>query len=144
MIVVATKEEARLAMQKFPKAEILCTGVGGLNVIESLVDYDRDVEIINFGYAGSNIIPINAIVSVGKCKLYHPNVEYEEKEYLLDGDYPCYTAGDFVLETDIKEPCLFDMELAYILAMGFSNVRSYKIVSDALNLDEYERNVEHG
>lgn len=144
MIVVATNHEKKLAEQRFPMAKIVCTGIGGASVFGALFDYDRDTEIINFGYAGSNCIPVGATVTVGKCKLYHPNVEYDEEEYDLGGDYPCYTAGDFVIATEIKEPCIFDMELGYILAMGFRNVRSIKIISDTLNIDEYERTVANG
>lgn len=144
MIVVATDAEVEIAKKRFPKARIVCTGVGGANVYEALKDYAKDTEIINYGYAGSNMIPVGVTVTVGKCKLYHPNVEYNEKIYELGGDYPCYTAGDFVLETKINEPCVFDMELAYILAMGFTNVKSIKIISDSLNLEEYERSTSNG
>ena len=33
------------------------------------------------------------------------------------------------------------MELAHILALGFTDVKSTKIVSDTLNIDEYENTV---
>ena len=46
------------------------------------------------------------------------------------------------VQTDITEPVVFDMELAHILALGFTNVKSTKIVSDTLNFEEYEHNVE--
>jgi hypothetical protein len=98
-------------------------------------------KILNFGYVGSNNIPIGTEVKIGKCKLYHPNVEYKEPEFELNGDVPCYTSNDFVLETKIKEPVVFDMELAYILALGFEDVESIKIVSDNLSLKEYEKNI---
>lgn len=144
MIVVATKEEEAKAREIFPKAKIVKTGVGGCNVIEALSGFDRDVEIINYGYVGSNCLPVGAKVSISSCKQYHPTVEYDEKVYKLDGDYPCYTSGDFVTSTNINEPCVFDMELAYIMALGFKNVRSIKVVSDSMNLSEYERNVVNG
>lgn len=38
-----------------------------------------------------------------------------------------------------KENNVFDMELAFIMAMGFKNVKSEKIVSDNLNLKEFEK-----
>ena len=45
------------------------------------------------------------------------------------------------LKTNIKEPCVFDMELAYILALGFKRVESIKIVSDNLSLKQYEEEI---
>ena len=141
MVVVATEAEYKLAKKRFKNESIIQTGVGGLNVINKLKDLPKEKEVINFGYVGSNNIPIGTEVKIGRCKLYHPNVEYQETEYKLDGDIPCFTSNDFVLETKIKEPVVFDMELAYILALGFKNVKSIKIVSDNLNLRKYEEKI---
>ena len=141
MIVVATQEEKKIAEKEFTGEFIVVTGVGGLNVVKKLRYYSLNTKIINFGFVGSNTLPIGTRVSVGKCKLYHPNVEYQEPEYNLGGEVPCYTSNDFVLQTDIEEPCVFDMELAYILALGFSNVQSIKIVSDNLNYKQYEETI---
>lgn len=141
MIVVATNEEYILAQKRFKGREIVRTGVGGINVLNALKEADKGQEIVNFGYVGSNVLPIGTEVKVGVCKLYHPNVEYEEPTYKLDGDTTCYTSNDFVLSTDIKEPVVFDMELAYILALGFKNVKSIKIVSDNLSLEKYEKTI---
>lgn len=144
MIVVATEKEYEIAKERFHKEPIIKTGVGGLNVIQTLKDISKDTPILNFGYVGSNVIPVGTEIEVGKCKLYHPKVEYDEPEYVLpEGDILCYTSNDFVLQTDITEPVVFDMELAYILALGFNNVKSTKIVSDTLNLDEYEQNIKN-
>lgn len=118
--------------------ELLITGVGALNVISSLSEIDRNTQIMNVGYAGSNSIQIGERVRIGKVASYHPTVEFDEPEYRLDGDVPCYTASDFVTETDIEEPCVFDMELAYILAMGFTDVISEKVISDNLSFREFE------
>lgn len=139
MIVVATDEEYKLAKKRFKHHLIIKTGVGGINVIKTLKHFPKWLKIINFGYVGSNVIPIGTEIRIGKCKLYHPNVEYEESIYKLDGDITCYTSNDFVLETKIKKPVVFDMELAYILALGFKNVESIKIVSDNLSLKQYEK-----
>ncbi len=141
MIVVATKEEYKLAKKRFKDQKIIKTGVGGLNIIKSLNKINRKEKIINFGYAGSNNLSIGTEVRIGKCKLYHPNVEYKEPTYKLKGNIVCYTSNDFVLNTDIKEPCVFDMELAYILALGFKKVESIKIVSDNLSLKQYEEEI---
>ena len=104
--------------------------------------YPKWIPITNFGYVGSNNIPIGTEIRVGNCKLYHPNVEYDEPLFITN-DYMrsgicCYTSNDFVLETKINRSCVFDMELAYILALGFKNVESIKIVSDNLSLKTYE------
>ena len=120
----------------------IVTGVGGLNVYETLKNIDRDRKIINIGYAGSNVIPIGEKVKIGKVERYHPNVSYAENKFLLNGDVPCYTSCDFVTQTEIKEPCVFDMELAFILAMGFTNVEAYKVVSDCLNVNQFEKVLE--
>ena len=141
MVVVATDEEYKLARKRFKGQEILKTGVGGINILNTLKEADKWQKITNFGYVGSNIIPIGTEIKVGECKLYHPNVEYEEPIYKLDGNITCYTSNDFVLETKIKEPVVFDMELAYILALGFKNVESIKIVSDNLSLSQYEEEI---
>ena len=141
LIVVATDEEYKLAKKRFKKHNIIKTGVGGINVIETLKDIKRDEKIVNFGYVGSNNIPIGTELKVGLCELYHPNVQYKEKTYNLGGTIKCYTSNDFVLKTKIKEPVVFDMELAYICAMGFENLESIKIVSDNLSLKQYEEEI---
>ena len=137
LVVVATNDESRLADGYVG----LVTGVGALNVIRNLAPIDRNTPILNVGYAGSNSIPVGTRVRVGKVSSYHPNVKFDEPTYKLDGEIPCYTSSDFVTQTDIDEPCVFDMELAYILAMGFTDVVSEKVVSDNLSMGEYERNV---
>lgn len=141
MIVVATTNEYEKALKRFDDNMIIATGVGATNIISKLKDIPKDTPIINFGYVGSNKLPIGTEVKVGKSKMYHPNVEYEEDTYNLNGDITCYTSNDFVLETKIEEPCVFDMELAYIMALGFKNVESIKIVSDNLSLKEYEEEI---
>lgn len=138
LIVLATEKEISLVKDKYPGARILITGVGGLNIVEALKDYPRDTPIINIGYVGSNCIKIGTEVNIGHCGLYHPNVTYIEPTYELPGTATCFTSNDFVLSTDIKEPVVFDMELAYILALGFTNVISIKTVSDNLNYQDYE------
>jgi hypothetical protein len=138
MIVVATEAERKIAESRWENERILVTGVGGINVYKALCDVDRNEQIINFGCCGSNLLQIGSEVSVGDCRLYHPNVEYEEKAFRLNGETTCLTFCDFVLKTEIQEPVVFDMELAFILAMGFRNVKSIKIVSDNLSLKQYE------
>lgn len=145
MIVVATDEEYKQARKHFKRHIIIKTGVGGINVYRKLKRLPKWLKITNYGYVGSNKIPIGTKVEIKECQLYHPNVEYDEPKFKLKTRsrkaVKCYTSNDFVLNTDIKEPCVFDMELAYILAMGFKRVESIKIVSDNLSLKEYEENI---
>ena len=54
----------------------------------------------------------------------------------------CYTNCDFVLASDYKD-CVFDMELAFIAALGFKNLHSFKYVSDNLSLHAYHE-LTHG
>lgn len=137
LIVTAMIEENKLADGR---ASIV-TGEGALNVIKSMEGVSRDTPILNVGYAGSNSIPIGTRVRVGEVRLYHPRAEYEEPEYCLDGDTACYTSSDFVTETEITEPCVFDMELAYILAMGFTDVVAEKVVSDNLSIGQFHERI---
>ena len=49
----------------------------------------------------------------------------------------CYTSTDFVIKTNKKEKCVFDMELLFIRLM-FPNVKSIKVVSDNLKYKDYK------
>lgn len=140
MIVVAMPKEIDLVGVK--DEPILITGFGALNVIQALKDVPRDTPIYNVGYAGSNTIKKGTRCRIGKVRMFHPVAGDDGVEYDLDGDVPCYTSGDFVEQTEIMEPCIFDMELAFILALGFKDVVSVKIVSDNLCLEEYEKCLE--
>ena len=135
--VVATEDELCLV----GGGPTVITGEGAVNVIAALSRMDRDTPILNVGYAGSNAIPIGTRVRVGKAMLHHPNAEYDEPTFELDGDVPCRTSCDFVTETEVTEPCVFDMELAFILAMGFTDVASEKVVSDNLDMEQYHENM---
>lgn len=139
LVVIAEPEEICLVQDQ---SNVLVTGVGALNIIKTLGEIPRETPLFNIGYAGSNTIHVGSRVSIGKVRLYHPNVAYAEPEFELSGNVVCYTSNDFVLQTDILEPCVFDMELAYILALGFKNVTSIKIISDNLDKAEYRKLVE--
>ena len=143
MIVVATDEEYKLAKKRFKGHLIIKTGVGGINVIRKLKHVPKWIKILNFGYVGSNNLPIGTEVKIGECRLYHPSAIYNEPEYILDKDsiIKCFTSSDFVLKTNIKKTCVFDMELAYICALGFKKIKSIKIVSDNLCLKQYEESL---
>jgi len=140
MIVVATEEE--YVRFKAHGQDIIKTGVGYGNVFKALADIPRDTPILNIGYAGSNSLPIGKECVISECRHYHPQVEYDEAVYKLNGQYVCYTSDDFVTHTDITDPVVFDMELYAILSMGFTNVTAIKIVSDNLSRKEYEQAVQ--
>ena len=143
------KEELGLELSD---ATLLYTGVGAINIIRTLQNIDRDAEIYNIGYAGSANFDIGTWVEVTEVRLNHPNVTYPEPE--LKNLSPvlapqkgvkraiCYTNTDFVLASDYKD-CIFDMELAFIAALGFQNLHSLKFVSDDLSLHAYH-DLTHG
>ena len=151
-IVIATNEEKLLLDNIIPdhhKYELIITGVGGLNVYEKLAKINRKAQIINIGYCGSNWGKIGELYSVKSVQLFHPNCKFDSPKYDLKVDVcgvkkaDCFTSSDFVISAGyLKKKALFDMELAFILAMGFKNVISYKVVSDNLNVSQYEENIE--
>ena len=128
IIVVAADNEYE-QIKPLTNIKIIKTGIGNTNVIETLKDLPKTTKIINIGYVGSNLIPKGQVVKVKNCRTFHPVAgEFKEKTYCLNGNVDCYTSGDFVLETTITEPVVFDMELATICALGFTNLTSYKVV----------------
>ena len=148
LVVIAEKEELKLVEKLgfttgYP---VLITGVGALNVIEALKDVPKDTRIINIGYAGSKDLKTKKFYVVDYVTLYHPNVTYLEPLYKMNYNpflnderfdaKTCYTGCDFVLDTKLSN-CLFDMELAYIKALGFEDVIAFKYVSDNLDLQQY-------
>ncbi len=129
--------------------EILVTGVGALNVLQALRHIPQDTRLINIGYAGSANYDLGTAVMVNEVRLNHPNVSYPEPTLCLQpipATYlqapaavitsVCYSNTDFVLQSDYRD-CVFDMELAYIAGMGFSQLSALKIVSDNLSLHTY-------
>ena len=129
--------------------DIIVTGVGAINVMHTLRNLPLDAQIINIGYAGSANYEIGSAVCVTEVRLNHPCVSYPEPELHLSVmpeaylklpenclQSICYSNTDFVLQSDYRD-CVFDMELAYIAALGFKNLYSLKIVSDNLSLHAY-------
>ena len=126
-------------------ATLIYTGVGAINIIQHLQDLDREAEIYNIGYAGSANFDLGTWVEVTEVRLNHPNVSYAEPKLKLSvfsnqhsavRQAICYTNCDFVLASDYKD-CVFDMELAFIAALGFKNLHALKYVSDNLSLHAY-------
>ena len=147
-------EQAREALGlELSDATLIYTGVGAINIIRSLQDLDREAELYNIGYAGSANFDLGTWVEVTEARLNHPNVTYKEPELIVEslklkversslvesGKYRsaiCYTNTDFVLASEYKD-CVFDMELAFIAALGFKHLHSLKYVSDNLSLHAY-------
>lgn len=140
-VLVNEKEYELLA--KYIDDDYIFTGCGYSWIFKSLKDIPRDTHIINVGFCGSNNLPIGTVCNINKCYHYRKYfTDQVEDVYTLpvlseENNYPCYSSDDFVLETDITEPVVFDMELYAILTMGFTNVSAIKIVSDNLCLDDY-------
>lgn len=149
LTVIATKDEIGLVRWNGP---ILITGVGALNIMAALADIPRDTPIINIGYCGAGKFPKGTRVLINACDSFHPNVEYIEPKYELKmprvgferiGDVQgvrCHTITDFGGDPKL-ENCVFDMELAFILGMGFTDVMAIKVVSDNCSYEEYEETV---
>ena len=153
LVVIAEAEEMKLVKDLgYDHLPVLITGVGALNVIDALKDISRDTMILNIGYAGSKDLEPGKYYTVDSVTLYHPNVEYREPTYGLnfigyihnDADRidtkKCYTGCDFVLHSELSN-CLFDMELAYIKALGFDHLVSIKYVSDNLDLAQHRETI---
>jgi len=146
LILIAEEGERKLISQYLPTmdADVLVTGVGAFNILRSLRSLPLDTDIINIGYAGSSNFEIGSVVEVTESRLNHPQVTYPEPSYLLSTlNLPstthkavCYSGTDFVTQSNYRD-CAFDMELAFIMGMGFTNVKAVKIVSDNLSLHDY-------
>lgn len=144
-VVIAEKEELKLVKDLgYDYLPIIITGCGGVNVIQALSGLPKFAEIINIGYCGSNYYNIGQVVNITGVATLHENAKFNDFHLLDEFNYLpynyensiCFTSTDFVTSTKIKEPCVFDMELAYIRAM-FDNVSAIKVVSDNLNKKEY-------
>lgn len=152
IILVATQDEYALAKKYLPKYRIIRTGVGASNVIKRcsvlLEEFRTNGEesVCNLGFCGSNTLPKGTVVEVGRTfRLKNRNVEFEDYHnglILSDSEHHCYTSNDFVTESNEPDGALYDMELNYIAAFPLPLVGSVKIVSDNLDVCEYETAVE--
>lgn len=145
IIVVATKEELNLIDSKAP---CIVTGIGALNILRALRHLETWTPILNIGYCGSGAFPVGTRVNINACDLWHPAIKYDEPHYFLDTELSdnapsatCHTITDFGGDPS-EEGCVFDMELAFILGMGFTNVRAVKVVSDNCDMDEYNKTIQ--
>ena len=145
IVVIAEEEERKLVEQFIPgnTDPVIVTGVGAINIIRALRDLPFDTEIVNIGYAGSSNFEIGTAMEVSEARLNHTVAQYDEPACMLatTGELPsavCYSSTDFVTQSDLQD-CLFDMEIAFIAALGFRNLRSIKLVSDNLSIHDYRK-----
>lgn len=144
LVVIACENERKLIPAKYRNYKTIVTGVGALNVISKLRHFDENTQIFNFGYVGSKDYEIGKTYEIKESKLYHPDVEFDDISYRLsDNGVICFSSGNFDCRPVKNVKAVYDMELAFICAL-FKNVHSFKTVSDSMNYEEYERNIEHG
>lgn len=143
LIVIATPAELAIAEEHFrglTMPPVLVTGIGAMNVIQALKDLPRDMKIYNFGYAGAKGFPIGKKYRIGSVRML---CSIETGSPMFDISYTgetCYTSTDFVRRAH-QEKVIYDMELAFICALGFEDIEAYKVISDSCNFEEYLRNV---
>ena len=148
LILIAEEGERSLVARYLPpmEADVLVTGVGAFNILRSLRNVPLDTPLLNIGYAGSSNFAIGTPVEVSEVRLNHPQVTYPEPSFPLCPlalELPetaqkavCYSGTDFVTSSDYRD-CVFDMELAFIAGLGFTQLSALKIVSDNLSLHDY-------
>lgn len=154
-ILIAEEQELKLIEDLGLNADewqVVITGVGALNIMQSTRSIPKDALVVNIGYAGSSNFEIGSWVDVIEARLHHPKVTYPEPTKLLNvrakevGVTPsiadkmhqaiCYSGVDFVTESIFRD-CAFDMEVAFISGMGFTRLCSIKYVSDNLDIHTY-------
>lgn len=147
-ILVATKQEYELAKKYLPDFDIVRTGVGASNVIHVCSLLDSREKVVNIGFAGSNFLPKGTVTPVFRSfrqlEGHMDGVieeDYRQGYILSDTGYDCYTSNSFVTESDCTEAVLYDMELNYIVAFPLEMLGAIKIVSDNLDLEQYENSV---
>lgn len=131
---------------------LFITGIGRKNARRVLNEAEADGlltkndYILNFGFAGGNKIQVGQIISVRTSRLYeHPKtngfVLKTPVGFYESGAVDCYTSDEFVEKTEIKSPCLFDMELFEICRHAHRCISSIKVVSDNLSEGDFDKNI---
>lgn len=167
LFVVAMQKEANKIIEHYnlkkqkenfyqkENISLIITDIGRNNVTINLLELTKtynikEAIIINIGLTGSNNLNIGEIVEINNSYGYHFDLTpFGDKLYhttnspfkldtinelkLID----CYTSDRFVQETNIKETCVFDMELNAITLFPHKKIHSIKIVSDTLNANTY-------
>lgn len=145
VILAAEEAEYNKCRECFPDVECVLMGVGAGNVIKTCSQLPAGTNVLNIGYAGSNLLEIGTVCVVGDTfRLMDGGynfVDHANPLHLCDDGLPCHTSNSFVTQTDKTEPTLFDMELNYIAA--FPHIRlvgAIKVVSDNLSIDVFRNN----
>lgn len=161
IILVANEDEANQLSVDNLNCDVIITGEGRTNVIQTLTDCLKEgvitdeKNIINVGYVGGKGFNKGDVVSIDEVGLVKPSLTIKEPNIFLDKSNQtirktmfdwcksyttCLTSENFVNSDDIPylpEQCVCDMEL-YWIALMFPKVISIKIVSDTLNYNEYK------
>lgn len=137
IITVATQQEKISLIPVEYWHHVVITGIGMYNTIRTLRDYNNLDKIINIGFAGAKDLPIGTVHKVASCQPYHINDLDLGGIELSPTGMPCYTATDFITQSDIQGPFLIDMELLAHTVCKCPTV-SYKVVSDNMSMDDYD------
>lgn len=154
-LLIAEEQELKLLPELGLNADdwhVVITGVGAINILQVTRTIPKDALVVNVGYAGSSNFEIGSWIDVTEARLNHPMVTYPEptlnlsvraselglKTEVMNKICPavCYSGTDFVTTSEFRD-CVFDMEVAFIAAMGFTRLCSLKYVSDNLDLHDY-------
>lgn len=168
LLITAMPKEAKIIIEHYNlkkqkenffqnnNISLIITDVGRNNVTKSLYNLSKEYNIedsiiINIGLVGSNNLNVGEIIEVNKSygyhfdltpfgdKLYHTTNSPYQLDKITDlKQIDCYTSDGFVQKTNIKETCIFDMELNTITLFPHKKLHSIKIVSDTLNANSYK------
>ena len=141
LVIVANSVEKKKAMRLFKGHQIKVMGEGFYQVLNNLKSISKKQPLINFGLVGSDHYKIGEVLEVGTSKLLHVNYPLKDKTFKLSNSgVVCYTSNSFVTSNETKDKkAIFDMELYYILALGYNVVKSIKLVSDNLSHKQYKQ-----
>lgn len=149
VILAPMPAEYTIAKDRFGFShDIIWLGVGPRNALRAVTEMgiSPDSQVMLFGFAGSNYLPVGTEVYVTKSYLHQLNASYEDAPAVLkkpdlkgvpELGVPCYSSSDFVVETKVIEPSIFDMELGFLTPF-FPNLSCWRIVSDNLNLHDFD------
>ena len=144
VVLVAEEAEEKMVRQFLPDVECIRMGVGAGNVIKTCSQLPHGTRVFNIGYAGSNQLGIGTVTQVSETyRLVLGSYDFTDHNSPLaisNEGYPCYTNNDFVTESCLTSPALFDMELNYIAAFPLQLVGAIKVVSDNLSIDAFRNN----
>lgn len=151
LIVVANEKEKDFLIAEGWNSNhlpIKVIGEGFPAILSGLKGISKKTKLINFGFVGSDNFETGTRVQIKCVKMFHPNCKIYDPCYLLPTTYDekviksatCYTSDGFVLKNETGDKkAVFDMELYYLLALGYKVIYADKVVSDNLNYKEYKK-----